>query len=106
MLSVFYKVSTTVFLRIRVFSFKNNPKNLDLSYKADLDLWDYMYLGRVKLIAKFHRTDEVICGHSREENTSSYSRISTVSIITCKTPSIIAESPRTKNLSFNQSFPF
>ena len=22
------------------FSFQNNPKNLDLSYKTDLDLWD------------------------------------------------------------------
>ena len=30
------------------FSFQNNPKNLDPSYKMDLDLWDC--LGRVKLI--------------------------------------------------------
>ena len=30
------------------FSFQNNPKNLDLSYKMDLDLWDS--LGRVKLV--------------------------------------------------------
>ena len=30
------------------FSFQNNPKNLDLSYKTDLDLWDC--LGRVKLV--------------------------------------------------------
>ena len=29
------------------FPFQNNPKNLDLSYKTDLDLWDC--LGRVKL---------------------------------------------------------
>ena len=28
------------------FSFQNNPKNLDLSYKMDLDLWDC--LGKVK----------------------------------------------------------
>ena len=28
------------------FSFQNNPKNLDPSYKTDLDLWDC--LGRVK----------------------------------------------------------
>ena len=27
---------------------QNNPKNLDLSYKTDLDLWDS--LGRVKLL--------------------------------------------------------
>ena len=31
-----------------VFSFQNNPKNLDPSYKMDLDLWDC--LGRVKLV--------------------------------------------------------
>ena len=30
------------------FSFQNNPKNLDLAYKTDLDLWDC--LGRVKLV--------------------------------------------------------
>ena len=29
-------------------SFQNNPKNLDPSYKMDLDLWDC--LGRVKLV--------------------------------------------------------
>ena len=30
------------------FSFQNNPKDLDPSYKMDLDLWDH--LGRVKLV--------------------------------------------------------
>ena len=30
------------------FSFQNSPKNLDPSYKTDLDLWDY--LGSVKLV--------------------------------------------------------
>ena len=30
----------------RFFSFQNNPKNLDPSYKTDLDLWDC--LGKVK----------------------------------------------------------
>ena len=29
-------------------SFQNNPKDLDLSYKMDLDLWNC--LGRVKLV--------------------------------------------------------
>ena len=58
------------------FSFQNNPKNLDLSYKMALDLCDC--LGRVKLIAKFHRTDLVICSHSREGKTPSYSRKNTV----------------------------
>ena len=58
----------TIFLQLkdRFFSFQNNLKNLDPSYKLDLDLWDC--LGRVKLIfntAKFHRTDLVICSLSR-----------------------------------------
>ena len=30
------------------FSFQNNPKNLDPSYKMDLDLWDCS--GRIKLV--------------------------------------------------------
>ena len=30
------------------FSFQNNPKDLDLSYKTDLDLWDC--LGRVNVV--------------------------------------------------------
>ena len=30
------------------FSFQNNPKNLDPSYKTDLDLWDC--LGRANLV--------------------------------------------------------
>ena len=30
------------------FSFQYNPKNLDLSYKTDLNLWDCV--GRVKLV--------------------------------------------------------
>ena len=34
--------------KTRVFSFQNNPKDLDTSCKMDLDLWDC--LGRVKLI--------------------------------------------------------
>ena len=35
-----------VYKTVLFFSFQNNPKNLDLSYKTDLDLWDC--LGRVK----------------------------------------------------------
>ena len=51
------------------FSFQNSPKNLDLSYKTDLDLWDC--LGKVKtcIMAKFHRTDLVTCSHSSEGRT-------------------------------------
>ena len=34
-------IHLTIFLRLKdeVFPFQNNPKNLDLSYKTDLDLW-------------------------------------------------------------------
>ena len=55
------------------FSFQNNPKNLDPSYKTGLDFLDC--LGRVKLIfiEKICRTDLVICSHSREGKTLSYS---------------------------------
>ena len=40
----------TIFLRLKdeVFSFRNNHKNLDRSYKKDLDLWGC--LGGVKLV--------------------------------------------------------
>ena len=34
--------------KIELFSLENNPKNPDLSYKTDLNLWDY--LARVKLV--------------------------------------------------------
>ena len=34
--------------KIEFFSFQNNRKNLDPSYKLDLGLWDY--LGRVRLV--------------------------------------------------------
>ena len=48
----------TIFLCF--FSFQNNPKNLDPS----LGLFRK---GKTCIIAKFHRTDLVICGHSRQE---------------------------------------
>ena len=75
-MSDIYRISSLI--RRCFFSFQNNPKNLDLSYKTDLDLWDC--LGRVKL-AKLHRTDLIFCTHSREGKTPSYSQINTV----CKT---------------------
>ena len=42
------------------FSFQNNPKDLDPSYKMDLDLWDCLGMGKIGIIARFHRTDLVI----------------------------------------------
>ena len=46
------------------FSFQNNPKNLDLSYKTDLDFWDC--LEGTHLIAEFHKNDLGTWGHSWE----------------------------------------
>ena len=40
-----YRISSVIRLSFPV---QNNPKNLDLSYKTDLDLW--VCLGRVKLV--------------------------------------------------------
>ena len=34
--------------KMDLFSFQNNPRDLDPSYKMDLDLWDWF--GRVKLV--------------------------------------------------------
>ena len=34
--------------------------------------------GKIRIIAKFHRTDLVICSHSRERKPPSYSRRNTV----------------------------
>ena len=39
-----YHISSVIYY----FSFQNNPKDLDPSYKTDLDLWDR--LGRIKLV--------------------------------------------------------
>ena len=41
------------------FSFQNNPKDLDPSFKTDLDLWDCFRKGKIGIMAKFHRTDLV-----------------------------------------------
>ena len=50
----------------RVFAFQNNPKNLDPSYKMDLDHWDCLQRIKIRIIPKLHRTDLVTCSHSRE----------------------------------------
>ena len=67
----------TVFLWLKdaVVFLPKQSKNLDLSYKTDLDLWNC--LGRFKLIKNFHRTDLVFCNYSREGETQSCSPINT-----------------------------
>ena len=44
--TLYFKYHISSLIRRHFFSFQNNPKNLDLSYQMDLDLWDC--LGRVK----------------------------------------------------------
>ena len=56
-----------------LFSFQNNSRNLDPTYKMDLDLWDC--LGRVRLVL---RNDILISRHSKEAKTPSYSGINMV----------------------------
>ena len=43
-----FKYCISSVIRQSFFPFQNNTKNLDLSYKTDLDLWDC--IGRAKLI--------------------------------------------------------
>ena len=45
--NVKYRISWSL-IRLIFFPFQNNPKNLDPSYKTDLDLWNS--LGKVKLV--------------------------------------------------------
>ena len=54
-----------------MFSFQNNPKNLDPSYKMDLDLWDFFRTDKFCIIAKFLGTDLAIYSHTREGKTPS-----------------------------------
>ena len=57
------------------FPFQNNPKNLDPSYKADLELFRK---GRTCIIAKLHMADVAICSHSSKGKILSYSPINMV----------------------------
>ena len=47
-------------------------------YKMNLDLWDCFRKSKTHIIAKFHRTDLVICNHSGEGKTPSYSQINII----------------------------
>ena len=48
------------------FSFQNSPKNLDPSYKVDLESFGLFRKDKTHIMAKFQRTDSVICCHSSE----------------------------------------
>ena len=76
-LVLIYPISSV--MRQFFFSLTKNPKNLDPSSRLNLDLQDC--LGSVShIIGKFHRTDLVICSHSGEGKTPSYSQINKASL--------------------------
>ena len=50
-----YRISSVI--RRSFFSFQNNTKDLDPSYKTDLDLWYCLGMGKIGIKARFHRTD-------------------------------------------------
>ena len=57
--------------KTEIFSFQNNPKGVDQSYKTDLGLLGLFWKGKTHTcsIAKFHRTGLDICSNSRKEKT-------------------------------------
>ena len=69
--------------KTELFSFQNNPKDLDPSCNRSI-LQDgsrslgLFRKGGIGIIAKFHRTELVIRSHSRGTKTPSYSQINTV----------------------------
>ena len=42
--------------KLEVFPFQNNPKNLDPSYKMDLEFWDCFGRTKTHLITEIHKT--------------------------------------------------
>ena len=64
--------------KMESFSFQNNPKNLDPSYKIDLDVLGLFRKGNTHIIAKFRSTHLVICSHLRGRKIPSYNQIHTV----------------------------
>ena len=57
----------------RISSIINMAKNLDSSYKMDLDSLELFRKGTTGIMAKIYWADLVICSHSGESKTPSYS---------------------------------
>ena len=68
--------------KTRNFPLQNNPKNLDLSYKTDLDFWDCFWKGNTHLLAAFHEAGLDIWGHLSEMETQFLNQRNTVCFIT------------------------
>ena len=47
--------SRKFYYKMEFFFLLNNLKNLDPSYKMDLDLWDLFRKGKTCILVKFHR---------------------------------------------------
>ena len=52
-----YRISSVI---RQSFFLPKQPEDLDPSYKTDLALWDCLGMGKIGIIARFHRTDLVI----------------------------------------------
>ena len=65
-----YKVPYFFSYKTEFFPFQNNPKSQDQDGSRSLRLFRK---GKTGIKAKFHRTDLVICSHSRERKMPSYS---------------------------------
>ena len=63
---VFHRISLVIRWS---FSFQNSPENLDPSYKIDLESFGLFRKGKTRIMAKFQRTDSVVCCHSSEGET-------------------------------------
>ena len=50
------------------FCFQNNRKNIDPSYKTDLDLWDCLRRSKTHIIAKLQRLDLFVVFLERGKN--------------------------------------
>ena len=75
--SFLYRISS---VERQSFSLPKQTKDLDVSFKMDLNLWDCFGWKETHSKAKFCRTDLVICSHSREGKPPSYSRINMVEL--------------------------
>ena len=60
-------VSLTVYTGNRMFFLPNYPKNLDPSFKTDLDFWIVLE-GKIHFIVDFNKTDLDILSLSRDRN--------------------------------------
>ena len=76
---VFKLYYVSLIIRQKFFLPKQSQKSRSILYDGSRSLGLFRK-GKTHIIAKFHRTDLVICSHSREEKTLSYSKINMADI--------------------------